>query len=358
MATTVIDGYKNCSFTYMVDSGADQSMIHETVVKHLNDRIQPVSQHILGMGGNTIKTLGTILLYVRLAEITALATAGFSLNLNKCRFFQTKIEYLGSVVQAGTIRPSCRKIDALALTVPPTNVKGLHQLLGLADYFRRYIRGFAELTAPLTRLLQLDISFAWTTEHEQIRRRIISKLVQQPVLQIFNPGLTTELYTDASSVGLGAALMQVHEGRPLPVAYFSRQTNEHETKWHSYDLETLALVEAIEDFCVYLYSIHFILYAYTNCNSVRATALKKDLHPRVARWWMRLQDYDFEIQYRPGCKMGHVDYLSRNPVVVVQVSRKTNIIKSVPEHQSDDVFCQSLRETPNVFTPEWAMETM
>jgi len=76
-------------------------------------------------------------------------------------------------------------------------------------------------------------------------------------------------------------------------------------------LETLALVASLRYFRVYLLGIHFN--AVTDCSAIKSTAVKKDIIPRIARWWMELQDYDFEVEYRPGSKMPHVDCLSRNP---------------------------------------------
>lgn len=183
--------------------------------------------------------------------------------------------------------------------------------MGLAGYFRRFVKGFSIVTTPISKLLKKGITFNLSAEHESIRQNIITVT---PVLIIFNPNLPTELHTDASSIGIGAALMQKEEGMVKPVAYFSRRTTNSVSKYHSYDLETLAIVDAVEHFRTYLYGLHFTVY--TDCNSVRATALKKDLHPRVARWWMRLKDFDFNIEYRPGGNMGHVDYLSRNSVQV------------------------------------------
>jgi hypothetical protein len=87
--------------------------------------------------------------------------------------------------------------------------------------------------------------------------------------------------------------------------------------------------------------MHFTIF--TDCSAIRATALKKDLHPRVARWWVKLQDYDFTIEYRPGSKMAHVDYLNRNPLDKVCTVRVTK-----PELTAID----SLREErtrPKVF---------
>lgn len=80
--------------------------------------------------------------------------------------------------------------------------------------------------------------------------------------------------------------------------------------YHSNELETLAIVEAIKRFRVYLTGIHFKVV--TDCSAVRLTFGKKDLLPRVARWWLLIQDFDFEIEHRPGSKMTHVDALSRN----------------------------------------------
>lgn len=77
-----------------------------------------------------------------------------------------------------------------------------------------------------------------------------------------------------------------------------RRTTKSEARYHSYDWETLALVEGIKHFRVY--GVQFTIY--TDCNSIRVTTLKKHFHPRVARWWIQLQDYDLTIRYRTGKK--------------------------------------------------------
>lgn len=275
--------------------------------------------------------------------LDALTKSGFSLNWEKCVFFATETEYLGTIVGNGVIKPSPRKVEALTKTPAPADVKGVRQLMGLAGYFRKFIKGFSLLTAPISQLLKKHVVFEWTDVHENIRQEIITKLTTQPVLKIFDPDLPTELHTDASSLGIAAALMQKEKGIIYPVAYFSRRTTDCESKYHSYDLETLAIVEGVEHFRVYLYGINFIIY--TDCNSVRATAIKKNLHPRVARWWMRLQDFNFKIEYRQGSKMGHVDYLSRCPILPVKRKTKTSSkVKTIKEYQAEDTFCQQLHK--------------
>lgn len=129
----------------------------------------------------------------------------------------------------------------------------------------------------------------------------------------FDPTLPTELHTDASSIGYGAILFQKHDGLNKVVGYFSRRTTSSDSRYHSYELETLAIFNALKHFRVYLLGIEFTIV--TDCNSIKSTATKKDIVPRVSRWWAYFQDFKFEIKYRKGSAVAHVDYLSRNPPV-------------------------------------------
>lgn len=107
-------------------------------------------------------------------------------------------------------------------------------------------------------------------------------------------------------------LIQIVDGNKKVVAYYSKRTTPVESKYCSYDLETLAIYNALKHFRIYLLGIHFKIF--TDCNSIKSTMSKKDLSPRVARWWTFMQDFDFEIIYKKGKHIGHVDFLSRNPV--------------------------------------------
>jgi hypothetical protein len=246
--------------------------------------------------------------------LKTLTEAGFSINLKKCSFLTTEVEYLGRVISHGQVRPSPRKIDALVNAPVPANVKQVRQFLGLAGYFRRYIKDYATKTASISRLTKKDIKFQWGSEQEHVRQDLVKSLTSEPILAIFDPNLATELHTDASSVGYGAVLLQTHSGgNKRVVAYYSKVTQGAESRYHSYELETLAVVKALQHFRHYLIGVEFKIV--TDCNALKATERKKDLLPRVARWWIYLQDYNFTIEYRKGQLMGHADYLSRNPLV-------------------------------------------
>lgn len=242
--------------------------------------------------------------------IEALVKCGFSFNLDKCKFFQTNVEYLGREISANGIRPSKSKIDALTNTPTPTNVKQVRQFMGLANYFRKFISEFAAKTACITALTKINTPFQWSDECEIAKNYIIKQLTSRPLIVLFNPDLPTELHTDASTLGYGAVLFQRVNNQLHVVAYFSRSTTKYEANYHSYELETLAVVNAIKHFRHYLLGVKFLLV--TDCNALKATKEKKDLVPRVARWWIYLQDYDFDIEYRKGKTLSHADYLSRN----------------------------------------------
>lgn len=253
-----------------------------------------------------------------------LTKSGFSINLKKCSFLCKEIEYLGRVISNGNVKPAVGKIQALINSPVPQNVRQVRQFLGLAGYFRKYIAGYSTKTSCIARLTKKGIEFSWGQEQENVRQELIKCLTSEPVLAIFDPELPIEIHTDASSTGYGAVLLQIHkDSSKRVVAYYSQVTQGAEPRYHSYELETLAVVKSLKHFRHYLVGTPFTVV--TDCNALKATQSKKDLLPRIARWWMYLQDFDFNIQYRKGIMLPHADYLSRNPIHFVNnISRPQN----------------------------------
>lgn len=214
-------------------------------------------------------------------SLAALVKAGFTINLKKCRFFVTSIEYLGWIISADGVRPSETKIKALVHSPIPNTVKQVRQFMGLASYFRKFIPEFAARTACITKLTKTGQKWEWGDEQDTARKYIIEKLISEPILCIFYPSLPTELHTDASSIGYGAMLIQKHGTNNKVVAYFSRRITEPESKYTSYELETLAVYNSLKHFRAYLFSIKFKII--TDCNAIKSTMYKKGLSPRVAR---------------------------------------------------------------------------
>lgn len=239
---------------------------------------------------------------------------GITLNLAKCNFLRQSIDYLGFEVSEAGVKPGQKKIEAVDKFPRPTDQHRVRQFVGLASFFRRFIRGFSLISKPLTHLLKKDVKWQWGSEEEQAFVSLKELLSTRPTLSFYNPDYETQVHTDASKVGIAGILMQrPNKDSPFSaVAYYSRQTSPEEAKFTSYDLETLAVVCSLQRFRVYLIGIHFTIL--TDCNSLRATFEKKDTLSRVARWWNIMQEYDFHIAYKPGTAMCHVDALSRNPI--------------------------------------------
>lgn len=288
-----------------------QNMINKALGNRRFDLAIPYLDDLLSTGSTFEES------FQKLEEILdLLSTAGLTLNLKKCFFFQSELDYLGYQISEFGLRPGTKKIRAVSEFPTPTNVHQVRQFVGLASFFRRFIYNFASLAKPLTKLTKADASWQWGLEQEDAFQNIKSKLVSRPILALYNPDHATEVHCDASKIGVGGVLLQkdVADGQLRPVAYFSRQTTREESFWHSYELETMAVVLSLKKFRVYLLGLEFKVM--TDCVALRTTLTKRDLLPKVARWWLMLQEFNFTIEYRPGLSMQHVDALSRNPMPI------------------------------------------
>ncbi|KAI8421875.1 hypothetical protein MSG28_009807 [Choristoneura fumiferana] len=227
--------------------------------------------------------------------------------------YREELEYLGYEISEKGVKPGKAKIIAVQRFPTPSNVHEVRQFMGLASYFRKFMKGFALIARPLTDLTKKDCTWCWGTEQEQAFQQLKATLTQRPLLGIYDPTRETQIHTDASKYGLGGILMQRDPITDIlrPIAYFSRKTSVEEQNYHAYELETLAVISSFQRFRVYLVGVKFTLV--TDCSALRATFSKRDLIPRIARWWIALQEFDFDIQYKPGHTMCHVDALSRNP---------------------------------------------
>ncbi|XP_076247774.1 uncharacterized protein LOC143187440 [Calliopsis andreniformis] len=133
---------------------------------------------------------------------------GLIINWSKCELLKTRVEYLGHVVEGGTVRPSENKAKAVARFPAPTTIKQLQSFLGLAGYFRKFIPEYSTLARPLTRLLKADVPFRFGSEEQNAFQSLKEALLKKPVLRIYWPERETELHTDASIHGYGAILLQ------------------------------------------------------------------------------------------------------------------------------------------------------
>lgn len=228
-------------------------------------------------------------------------------------FFEERVDHLGFTVSAHRFELGKEKIICVANFPEPTDLKGLKSCLGLTGYFRRFVKGFAIIARPLSDLLKKNNGFK--LREEQINAFRTSKfcLLNKPILAAYNPHARTEVHTDACKIGFGACLLQEQNDEKLhPVSYYSRKTIDDEAEYHVFELEALAIVSALEPSRVY--SIGIFRIVRTDCNSLKYLEVKREMNPRIARWFFRLSEYDYKIDYPKAEHNVVADALSRNPV--------------------------------------------
>ncbi|CAJ2633781.1 unnamed protein product [Trifolium pratense] len=226
-------------------------------------------------------------------------------KFSKCEFWLDNVTFLGHVVSKNGISVDPSKVEAVQNWPRPTTVKEIRSFLGLAGYYRRFVKNFSKLAFPLTRLTQKKVEFQWTDACEESFQKLKQYLTSAPVLALPTSGGGYAVYCDASRVGLGCVLMQ--HGKVI--AYASRQLKRHEQNYPTHDLEMAAVIFALKIWRHYLYGE--TLEIYTDHKSLQYIFKQRDLNLRQRRWMELLKDYDCTILYHPGKANVVADALSR-----------------------------------------------
>lgn len=247
--------------------------------------------------------------------LIAVQEAGLTLRMSKCVFLAERIKFLGHNVSEDGINPGDDKVLAIRNFPQPTNIHEVRRFLGLTGFFRKFVPNYSSISKPITELTKTVNSppFNWSDEHTAAFETLKERLCCEPVLCLYDPAKFHEVHTDASSTGLAGVLMQLEsDGKLHPCFYYSRHCTFAEQKYHSFELETLAIVEFLEKYRVCLVGQHFRIV--TDCAAVTTTKNTKPMIPRIARWWLKLQEFDYELVHRPGLQLAYVDAMSRAPV--------------------------------------------
>jgi hypothetical protein len=251
---------------------------------------------------------------------------GLSLKLSKCRFGSTSAVFLGHRIENGKLLPLPEKIKHILQVATPANQDEVRAFLGLASYYRKFVRDFARRAEPLNQLLRSDTPFVWTDSTDAAFKDLKEALTSTPVLAQPDFGRTFQLYTDASNTALGAVLEQ--DGHPI--CYASRSLNQNERNYSATERECLAVLWAIAKFRKYLLGRRFTVF--TDHHSLKWLLSTTNLSGRLARWSLTLQEYNMDIQHRPGRSHSNADALSRLPIASVGLD-------SISASQQNDPFC-------------------
>ena len=238
-------------------------------------------------------------------------SSGLKLNLSKCLFCVREVKFLGELVSEQGIKPDPQKVSAIKDMPPPSSKKDLKRFMGMIAYLGKFIVNLSETTAPLRKLLENDTEWTFDKPQQEAFNTLKDLVTKAPVLKYFDPKLPTRISSDASKSGLGATLEQCHDGTWHPVAYASRSLTSAERNYCQLEKETLSILFACERFHEYLYGRKFkVINDHQPLRSIFQKPLNKS-PPRIQRFRLRLQKYDFDFQYVPGKQLHVADALSR-----------------------------------------------
>jgi transposase InsO family protein len=229
----------------------------------------------------------------------------WKLKLTKCSFAQRSVAYLGHVLSAAGVATDPSKVQAILDWPVPTSVRALRGFLGLAGYYRKFVRHFGIIAQPLTELLKKDAPFNWTPSQQTAFTALQAALSSAPVLALPDFGQPFHIDTDASGIGIGAVL---HQGGH-PIAFISKALCPRNRGLSAYEKEYLAILLAVEHWRHYLLQGEFYIHtdhqSLTHLNEQRLNTVWQQ------KVFTKLLGLNYRIVYKKGSENTVADALSR-----------------------------------------------
>ena len=286
-----------------------QRYINEQLREHLDLNATAYVDDILAYTDNSEeehwKTVRSIL--------DKLGKAGLFLDIEKCEFLCKKVKYLGFIVKAGEgVAVDPAKVKAILEWDAPTTVKGVRSFLGFANFYRCFVEGFSDIAAPLINLTKKSVEWKWGQEEIVAFEKLKKIFASEPVLAQWDPERDTILEADSSGYAIGGCLSQIDEnGQIRPVAYFSKRLSGAEANYPIHDKEMHSIVSCLEEWKAELISVTEPFTIITDHKNLKYFTTKRLLNERQVRYNDVLQQFRFNLKWRPGSTCERPDALSR-----------------------------------------------
>jgi len=236
-----------------------------------------------------------------------------TLNPAKCRFGMKETEYVGRVINSQGWKFSEEKKNEVFNFRKPQRLGELKSFIGLCEYFHSHVRNFSDIMKPLQ-----DALHGYTKKFRQTRLRlseeqdlafvkIQEEIAKSATLYFLDPNAPVFLQTDASDYGIGAYLFQKINDQEKPVALLSKTLDRTQLRWSTPEKEGFAIFYALKKLDYLLRDVKFTLQTdHKNLIYINDTA-----SPKVVRWKLAIQEYDFNIEHIAGKLNLVADSLSR-----------------------------------------------
>ena len=261
-----------------------------------------------------------------------LRAAGLKLKPKKCDLFQIGVNYLGHVLHKTGIRPDPKKVQAVRDWQRSNTVTQVRSFRVFCNYYRKFVKNFAEVAKPLYRLTSKRVKFTWEKEHEDAFQLLKTRLLQAPVLACPHFRHPFVIDTDASETPLGAVLSQIIDGEERPIAFESRVLSKTEINCTTTKREALGIVQSMQMFRLYIYGSQYIV---RNDHASLQWLFRQNADGMTFRMIQKMQEYNYRINHRPGEKDCKADGLSRRPVEKPEWKEREEELRGlIPEFQT------------------------
>jgi len=272
-----------------------------------------------------------------------------TLNPEKARLALQEIEYVGHVINSQGLTMSREKIQKVLDFPLPTVGKQLKSFLGLANYFRDHVPNASTLAQPLHQMLEDYASkrravLVWSEETKQAFATLKCRIEECPTLYFMDDQSPVYLATDASDYGVGAHLYQMVGEQRRTVALVSQSLSKVQQRWSTIEKECYAIYYALKELQYLLSDVFF-----TIRTDHKNLLYLNDCNPKVVRWKLAIQEFNFRVQHIAGPENVAADALSR---LVEKVPLEDGINMQVDDYSSPSLVAAMTEETPLVSQAE------
>ena len=240
---------------------------------------------------------------------------------SKCEFFKESIQFLGHTISANGVAMENNKVKAICEWPTPKNLSDVRAFLGLAGYYRKFVKGFSKISMPLTLLLHKNQPFNWLSEQQRAFDQLKRAVTDAPVLVLPQRGVgrTFTIATDASGFAIGACLMQDQGNGLQPIAFLSKKMLAAECNYPVHEQELLAIIHAVKAWEHII--INHEVTILSDHDSLKFLKSQPHLSNRQIRWQQLLNPFNLTIKYTPG----------KSNVVADALSRRSDLKDSPPQ---------------------------
>jgi len=222
------------------------------------------------------------------------------IKLEKCVWKVRRIGFLGVVIGPKGIEMEEKKVDRVLSWLEPKNVKDVRKFLGLANYYRRFIKDFAQVARPINVLMRKDVKWQWGVEQQKAFDELKRVFTTKPVLAALDLDKEFRVEADTSNYATGGVLsIKCSDEIWKPVAFISKSLSNTERNYEIHNKEILVVIRCLEVWRHFLEGAATKFEIWTDHKNLEYFMKAQKLNRRQARWALYLSRFNFMLKHVP-----------------------------------------------------------